>query len=90
MKSIRPIILGLLLLALFFVFTLLVCFVDVQPIGVALSETVRRELPLLRTHADNRVKYCFSDRETSFKRFDTEHLKSLPKGSIHVIPIEQF
>ena len=38
MKSNRPIIPGLLLLALFFVFTLLVCFVDVQPIGVALSE----------------------------------------------------
>ena len=59
-------------------------------IGVALSETVRRDLPLQHAHTDNRVEYCFSDRETSFKRFDTEHLKSLPKGAIRAINIEQF
>ena len=59
-------------------------------IGVALSETVRRDLDLVHAHADNRVEYCFSDRETSFKRFDTEHLMSLPKGEIRAVNIEQF
>ena len=59
-------------------------------IGVALSETVRRDLDLVHVHADNRVEYCFSDRETSFKRFDTEHLMSLPKGEIRAVNIEQF
>ena len=38
MKSIRPIIPGLVLLFVFFVFTLLICVVDIQPIGAALSE----------------------------------------------------
>ena len=37
MKSIRNIMPGLILLAAFLVFTLLICFVDVQPIGVASS-----------------------------------------------------
>lgn len=59
-------------------------------IGEALSETVRQKLPLSHAHADNRVEYCFSDRETSFKRFDTEHLKSLPKGEIRAVNIERF
>lgn len=59
-------------------------------IGVALSETVKHDLPLTHAHAQNRVEYCFSDRETSFKRFDTEHLKSLPKGEIRAVNIEQF
>lgn len=59
-------------------------------IGVALAETVKNELPLLRKHANNTVEYCFSDRETDFKRFDTEHLKNLPDGPIRAINIEQF
>ena len=59
-------------------------------IGVALSEAVRRELPLHRMQPENKVEYCFSDRETSFKRFDTEHLKSLPAGPIRAVNIEQF
>ena len=59
-------------------------------IGVALSEAVKYTLPQKRAHANNRVEYCFSDRETSFQRFDTEHLKSLPKGAIRAVNIEQF
>ena len=34
--------------------------------------------------SDNFVEYCFSDRETGFKRFDTEHLKNLQIGRAHV------
>ena len=59
-------------------------------IGVALSESVKHALAQSKTQEQNRVEYCFSDRETSFKRFDTEHLKSLPKGEIRVVNIEQF
>ena len=59
-------------------------------IGVALAETVKNELTLHRTHTGNTVEYCFSDRETDFKRFDTEHLKSLPDGPIRAVNIEQF
>lgn len=59
-------------------------------IGVALSEAIKTTLPTASLHAENRVEYCFSDRETSFQRFDTEHLKSLPRGNIRVVNIEQF
>ena len=59
-------------------------------IGIALSEAVRKDLPLRHMQTENSVEYCFSDRETSFKRFDTEHLKSLPQGPILTVNIEQF
>ncbi len=59
-------------------------------IGVALSEAVRHLIQKPSQSRENRIEYCFSDRETSFKRFDTEHLKSLPKGEIHVVNIERF
>lgn len=59
-------------------------------IGVALSETIRQNLPIEYKHNDNRVEYCFSDKETTFKQFDAEHLKSLPKGKIQVVNIERF
>ncbi|MBQ5992493.1 MAG: glutamate racemase [Clostridia bacterium] len=59
-------------------------------IGVALSEVVGRTLTLPHNISDNFVEYCFSDRETGFKRFDAEHLKDLPNGPIKSINIESF
>ncbi len=59
-------------------------------IGVALSEAVGATIPLPMNISDNFVEYCFSDRETGFKRFDTEHLKNLPNGPIKAINIESF
>ncbi len=65
---------------------------DIQliDIGVALSEAVGKMLPLPTNISDNFVEYCFSDRETGFKRFDTEHLRNLPNGPIKAINIETF
>ena len=59
-------------------------------IGVSLSEVVGKTLSLPHNISDNFVEYCFSDRETGFKRFDTEHLKNLPNGPIKSINIESF
>ena len=59
-------------------------------IGVTLSEVVGNTLSLPNNISDNFVEYCFSDRETGFKRFDTEHLKNLPNGPIKSINIETF
>ena len=59
-------------------------------IGVALSEAIRHNLQICHEQNENRVEYCFSDRETTFKRFDAEHLKSLPKGEIYAVNIERF
>ena len=59
-------------------------------IGVALSDTVKENLFFQHEAKGNRVEYCFSDKETSFKSFDAEHLKSLPKGEIHAVNIERF
>ena len=59
-------------------------------IGVALSEVVAKSISLPNTISDNFVEYCFSDRETGFKRFDTEHLKNLPNGPIKAINIETY
>ena len=59
-------------------------------IGAALAETVKQELRMRQTHTGNTVDYYFSDRETDFKRFDTEHLRSLPDGPIRAVNIEQF
>ncbi len=59
-------------------------------IGVALSESIQKDLPISHERSDNHVEYCFSDKETTFKRFDAEHLKSLPQGQIQAINIERF
>lgn len=59
-------------------------------IGVALSEVVGKTISMPNNISDNFVEYCFSDRETGFKRFDTEHLKDLPNGPIKAINIESF
>lgn len=59
-------------------------------IGVTLSAVVKDSIALPNTISDNFVEYCFSDRETGFKRFDTEHLRSLPNGPIKAINIESF
>ncbi len=59
-------------------------------IGVTLSEVVSQTISLPNNISDNFVEYCFSDRETGFKRFDTEHLKNLPNGPIKSINIESF
>ena len=59
-------------------------------IGVALSQAIKQMMPKSGETRENDIEYCFSDKETSFQRFDTNHLKSLPKGEIHVINIERF
>ena len=59
-------------------------------IGVALSEALQSTVPMKRTQGRNTVEYCFSDRETDFKRFDFEHLKNLPKGEIFAVNIEKY
>lgn len=59
-------------------------------IGISLSEVVGKTLSLPENISDNFVEYCFSDRETGFKRFDTEHLKNLPNGPIKAINIENY
>ena len=59
-------------------------------IGVALSNAIRTEFSLENNIGENRVEYCFSDKETGFKRFDNEHLQSLPGGKIQVVNIERF
>lgn len=59
-------------------------------IGVALSQAIKKTLPLKHERTANLVEYCFSDKETSFKRFNADHLRSLPKGDIQVVNIERF
>ncbi len=64
--------------------------VQLIDIGVTLAETVGKTLPLSKSIGDNFVEYCFSDRETGFRRFDSEHLRSLPNGPIKAVNIESF
>ena len=64
--------------------------VQLIDIGVALSHTVQSMIPEKERGRGNEIEYCFSDKETSFKRFDFDHLKSLPKGEIQVVNIERF
>jgi glutamate racemase len=59
-------------------------------IGEALSEVLRKDLSLKENTSENFVEYSFSDRETGFKRFDSEHLKDLPNGPIKAINIENY
>ncbi len=59
-------------------------------IGESLAEAVSSTIALPNTISDNFVEYCFSDRETGFKRFDFEHLRSLPNGPIKSVNIENF
>ena len=59
-------------------------------IGVALADALKKTVPMKRTDGANTVEYCFSDRETDFKRFDFEHLQSLPKGEISAVNIEKY
>ena len=59
-------------------------------IGVALSNAIKENLSMQAEDNSNHIEYCFSDKETSFKRFDAEHLKNLPKGRIQVVNIERF
>lgn len=59
-------------------------------IGESLSEVVHKDFTLRENASDNFVEYCFSDRETGFRRFDSEHLKSLPNGPIKAINIEIY
>lgn len=59
-------------------------------IGESLSEVLQADLFLKENASESFVEYCFSDRETGFKRFDSEHLKDLPNGPIKAINIENY
>ena len=59
-------------------------------IGVALSKKVNSLIRPTEPEQEDQIEYCFSDKETGFKRFDSEHLKNLPKGEISVVNIERF
>jgi len=59
-------------------------------IGKSLSDVVQKDLSLKENSSENFVEYCFSDRETGFKRFDSEHLRDLPNGPIKAISIENY